>query len=403
MRRLVALFCLAMASTQAAENQLHGVVDVRGVANDSVTSYIDGGFGKFSSSDDTTLSLSQLGLSYVGQFDSQFSAHVIGNAYSDAARKHAGLTEAYLTWLSLPSSQGLRLQARAGLMYPKVSMENILTAWASPYTLDYSTINAWLGEEIRYRGAEISVTSLGKFHDSAHDFELSVAAMRYNDPAGAMLAWHGWVVSSRQSFAGEELSLPDLDTGYSPYESKPFTELDHRTGYHVTAQWDWHDHGRVLAGYYDNRADPRVVEDLQWAWTTRFAHIGIKWQLSDDIELITQYLSGDTLMQSSNGATDLVYNEFHSGFVLLSRHFGAHRVTARAEEFAVVDEDDMPGDDNTEYGKAFTVNYSYRVTRACFASAEYSWIRSDRPARALHELSPTLMEQRTQLALRYFF
>jgi hypothetical protein len=138
--------------------------------------------------------------------------------------------------------------------------------------------------------ANDSVTSyvdggFGKFHDSAHDFELSVAAMRYNDPAGAMLAWRGWVVSSRQSFAGEELSLPDLDTGYSPYESKPFTELDHRTGYHVTTQWDWHDHGRVLAGYYDNRADPRVVDDLQWAWTTRFAHIGIKWQLPYDIEM----------------------------------------------------------------------------------------------------------------------
>jgi len=403
MKHLLWLACLPALTANAAEQRLHGVVDVRATNADSVQSYLEGGYGKFSSNDDVALSLGQLGLSYSAEFDSQFSAHLIGNGYAGIANDGAGITEAYIKFQGLPSATGLRLQARAGLIYPKVSLENVLTAWASPYTLDYSTLNAWLGEEVRHRGAEISLTRLGKFHESEHDVEISVAALRYNDPTGAMLAWHGWVSTSRQSLEGEKLPLPDLDTGFSPYDSEPYRELDHRTGYHVTTQWDWHGHGRVLAGYYDNNADPHVVEDLQWAWATRFAHVGVKWQLPADIELVAQYLAGNTLMQSSHDNVDLVFNDFHSGFVLLSRKIERHRISARLEEFAVVDRDDNVIDNNNEYGKAATINYTFQLNRACSLVAEHTWLRSIRPVRANEDLPVELTEQHTQLAMRYFF
>lgn len=283
-------------------------------------------------------------------------------------------------------------------------MENALTAWTSPYTLDYSTLNAWLAEEVRHEGVEATVTRLGRFHDAAYDLSLGLALLRANDPTGAMVAWHGWVSGSRQSLWNEKLPLPNSELGFVPEASDPFLELDDRIGYHATAQWEWHGRARVLAGYYDNRADPEVFNaDLQWSWTTRYSHVGLKWQLTPDTELIGQYLRGDTLMRSARTGTDLVNNDFHSAYLMLSHQRGPHRLTGRIEEFSVDDRDGMAVDDNNEYGRGVTLGYGYRLSRHWFLQGEYTWLQSDRPSRQRHGLAPALRERQAQLALRYYF
>ncbi|WP_076408957.1 hypothetical protein [Shewanella sp. UCD-KL12] len=392
----------------AAEHQVSGVIDVRASYTDGIQSYVDGGLGKFRFNPDGQLSLAQAGFSYKIDWDNPLSAHVVANAYWDGVRDSIGITEAYLKYKGLPWDNGLRLGGKFGIIYPEISMENIATAWSSPYTLTYSGINSWLGEEVRHIGAQVSLDHLGKFRGSRHDFNLTVEFFQNNDTTGAMLAWHGWTNSSRQTLWQETLplsSLPSLDggsLGSQAKESDPFLELDDRIGYHVKTQWRMQGLGRLEVGYYDNDADTRVVKKGQYAWLTQFIHIGTKWRLPYDLELIAQYMKGDTLMQSPDGR-NIVDNGYDSAYILLSHRWKKHRLSARIEDFSVVDNDLTFDDDNSEQGQAMTVSYSYQLRKGWFLQAEYNRIDSIRAARAEQGHPADLVEQQWQLASRYYF
>ncbi len=408
MKRLPILMVLAIApdSLQAIEYNLQGLLELSYNATDSIDSYLKGGYGKYSSS--ATLALSQAALNYQISWDNPFSIHLAVNGYLDGEKDALGFTQAFVQYKSLPSASGLRLKLKAGLLRPRISLENVATGWTSPYTLSSSTLNSWVGEELRHAGFETALTRLGKFHQSEHDFTLGASLFQANDPAGAMLAWHGWNLSSRQTLLHETLVIPKTPANqngwlrYQVPESDPFLELDHRLGYQIFTQWKWQGRGKLSLGYYDNRADPKVVKKGQWAWRTRFYHLGTKWRLPWRLELITQYLNGDTLMQSPRGA-DLVNNHYRNGFVLLSKKIQAHRITVRVEEFSVDDNDDLRGDDNSEYGKSATFNYSYQFKKSWFVLTEFNWINSTRQSRQYHQRDISLTEQQWRLAVRHFF
>jgi hypothetical protein len=394
---------VATTLVQGAEHRVGGIIDLRASFSDTLPSYLDGNFGKFAQGNGSTVALSQAALVYNGTFDSGLGIHITGNAYVQNTDASAGLSEAYLLYKTLPSASGFRLDARAGRMYPHVSLENVQTAWSSPYTLDFSTINSWLAEEVRHRGVEVSLTRLGSFTASNQDLTLGLALYQGNDPTGAMLAWHGWVLSNRQSLLHQTLPLPDLAPTFVPAASDAFRELDHRIGYHAFVENQWHEKGTLLIGYYDNNADAKVVKDNQWAWATRFAHVGFKWKLAGDLELLGQYLTGDTLMEAPGNGFDLVFNDFHSAFVLLSKSSGRHRWSARLEEFAVLDRDTMRSDLNREYGKAATLSYRYRLSSHWFMQGEYSLIQSTRAARRVAGFAEKLREEQVQVAVQYLF
>lgn len=403
--RTAILPCLLMLSAPLAdafEQEVHGLADFRIASVDGIDSYLDGDYGKFRYDDGSQLALGQGALSYKLSLNDEFSLLAVGNAYADDGDTSVGLTEAYFLYRGLPSAGGYRVQTRAGLLYPKVSMTNVLTGWASPYTVTNSTINAWLAEELRHQGVDFSVTRLGRITGDDSDTELSIAVFRGNDPAGAALSWHGWTASDRQTLRHEDLPLPNSQIGFVPDASEPFVELDNRIGYHVNLEWTLHGQGKVLSGYYDNRADPTVVKDLQWAWRTRFFHLGAKWWLPGDYELIAQALVGDTLMQSTSGDTDLVNNDFGSAFVMISRKIGAHRVSGRVETFRVIDNDDIAVDNNEEDGKAATFNYTYRFDRNWFGYSEFNWVDSERPSRTTLDQSERLIERQLLIGARYF-
>lgn len=392
----------------AAEHKFSGVIDVRASYTDGISSYVEGGLGKFRFNPDGQISLAQAGFSYNIDWDNPLSAQIVGNAYWDGVRDNIGVTEAYISYKGLPWQNGLRINGKLGILYPEISMENIATAWSSPYTLTYSGINSWLGEEVRHLGAQVSVDYLGKFHNSRHDFKLSAEMFQNNDTAGAMLAWHGWTNSSRQSLWQEKLplsSLPALDGGTLSAQAKasdPFTELDNRIGYHVKTQWRMQGLGQLELGYYDNDADTRVVKEGQYAWLTQFVHVGTKWRLVYNVELIAQYMQGETLMQSPRGR-NIVDNRYDSAFILLSHRWKKHRLSARFEDFSVTDNDLTFDDDNSEEGQAMTVSYSYQFSPGWFVQAEYNRIDSEREARVDQGYSKGLIEQQWQLASRYYF
>jgi len=407
---------LAVNTITAAEYKVHGIVDMRATSTDSLSkSYISAGQGKFGLSDGQQLSVAQLGVTLAVEWENGLSAHGVLNGYLDDEDSNAGLTEAYFKYRTLPNSSGYRLQTKAGIFYPEISLENNAFAWASKDTLSSSTLNTWLGEEVRVLGSEFKVTRLGRLNDDNFDLSFSATAFVNNDPTGALLAWHGWNMSSRQTLWTESRELPwfpALAPG-KPFagqarSSDPFLEVDDRVGYHVRGEWLLHNKGKLSAGYYDNRATPYIVQNGQYAWHTRFYHLDARWQLSKTLTLTAQYLSGDTLMQSP-AQQDMVNNDYTSGFVSLRYNWQAftgdkkHQTTLRLEDFSVTDNDQTWGDNNNEDGQALTLNHSYRLAKQWFLSAELNYIDSHRPARYYTHQAVDLTEQQLQLAARYFF
>lgn len=408
MRYWLWMLSVIAADAIAAEHKFSGIVDIRASYTDGIDTYVDGGLGKFRFDQGSQLSIAQAGVSYELDWDNPLSAQITANGYLDGVNDNLGITEAFINYRGLPFENGLRLQAKFGLMYPNISLENIATAWSSPYTLSYSAINSWLGEEFRHIGAEFSVERLGKISNSPHDFALSATLFQHNDTAGAMLAWHGWTNSSRQTLLQETLPLsnmPSLQNGTLTKQaqaSDPFIELDNRFGYHAKGQWRYKGKGELSIGYYDNNANTRVVEKGQYAWLTRFIHIDNKWHLPYNILLLAQYMHGDTLMQSPDGR-DIVDNQYQAAYLLLSRRWQQHRLSVRLEKFDVTDNDATADDNNNERGYAVTASYQYRLTKGWYLQAEYNRIDSIRAARVEQGLPYDLIEQQWQLASRWYF
>ena len=133
-----------------------------------------------------------------------------------------------------------------------------------------------------YRRAGLPLTSaLMESLVKEVNYRVKGTEMFWNDPAGAILSWRGWALHDRQTGLFERLPLaplPNFLEGglYYPVQGafdEPFVELDGRAGWYAAGEWRHLDRSVVRAIHYDNRGDPTVVEDGQWAWWTRFDRI----------------------------------------------------------------------------------------------------------------------------------
>jgi hypothetical protein len=396
--------------SMAAEQSIKGLVDLRVgyVTSDSkLDTYLSGDYGKLSNNQGLGLSIAQLALQYQVDWENNMSGRIVLNGFSDSQSTNVGVTEAFLQYKSLPSATGWRYRAKAGLFYPKISMENVAIGWSSPYTLTSSAINSWVGEELRHSGASLSLEKLGKFAGTSHNFIVDLSVFQNNDTAGAMLAWHGWTMSSRQTLLQEKLivqNFPAREDKLSMQASRsdPFLELDHRWGTHIVGQWHNGKNIKLNAGFYDNQAKRGLVENGQYTWTTEFMHIGLQVKLPNSLELISQYMEGRTLMTSTI-LESVVDNDYDSAFLMLRHRAKRHHIALRVEHFSVDDIDTTYGDNNDESGKAFTMSYRYQVSSPNFIVAEFNWIDTDRPSRAYENNNVSLIERQLQLAYRYYF
>jgi hypothetical protein len=250
---------------------------------------------------------------------------------------------------------------------------------------------------------------MGRYLGSVHDFSLHLALFQGNDPAGALISWRGWSLHDRQTRLFERLPLADLpafgpDGSFPPQEAyeEPFTEIDGRTGFYVGGQWDAGSRSRLRLLRYDNRGDPLALEDGQWAWRTRFWHLG--WQLRGPggSDVILQVLDGDTEMAGFTGT--LVYTGFRSAALLVSRSWRENRVSLRYDDFEVEDEDTIPDDPNGEDGHAWTLAWLY--SRGAVGpwggwrlGVELLSVDSSRPAREIFGEPADRSEQIVQLSL----
>jgi hypothetical protein len=393
-----ALYALALAAlpVRAADWQL--ALDVRAVISDGRESFLDNGQGKLRyDHDHEGLQLGRLRAAWSQAFGEVFFAHAEASAWDGDDKNPIDLTEAYLEYRPYPRA-GFKTRLRAGAFYPPMSLESRASGWETPYTLTPSAIGSWIGEEIRAVGLEGQIDWLGTRLGHDFDFQLTAALFGWNDPAGTMIAAHGWALHDRQTTLFGRVGNPQPDPGYAKKEL--FAEIDDRPGYYASAQARYHDRAILNVLHYDNRADPAVYEASlrDFAWLTTFDAAALRIETANDWTVILQALTGETYIAPNNFWIEW---EFDSQSVMLAKRRGAHMLAARYDRFGVEFLRD-PSASGSEDGHAWTVAYTFDTGGAWRFALEWLRVRSDVPARAeLLGENPLATETKIELSARY--
>jgi hypothetical protein len=355
------LLCPARAAAESSfdlffADTLEASGDVRLVAVDDPESWVNGGFGKLrSGSDDGWKVEPQLGnanLAWTPQFGWSLGATVVGSLQG-GQRTEAGLSEAYLTFRPMRAEK-VAFSARAGLMWPPVSLEHEGADWHVKDSITPSAINSWIGEEVRPVAAEGTVsTAFG-----SHRLRATAAIMAANDTAGTLLTFRGWALHDRTTLAFNRQPLPPLDDEIAAYQA-PFTHplLDipggfaRRPGYYAKLVWQPPIPFRIELFRYDNRANPiDVTDEFEWGWRTRFNNVGLVADLGGGAELKGQAMQGTTRMGFAEDGRRWIDNRFRSAFLLFTKPIGPFGMAARIEGFGTRNRGSDVGDEYDDSG-----------------------------------------------------
>ncbi len=396
MRAVAALMLALLSATAVAEGQLDLSVDLRLIAADGQTSYLDSGLGKLRFDEDHDgLEVGRLRAAWSQTFGEKLNLRIDGSLWRLSDHNAFDLTEAYLEFRPYPS-EGWRSRVKLGAFYAPISLEHRAAGWTSPYLISSSAINTWVGEELRTIGAEYSLEWLGT--RSGHDFDAGlVAAIHgYNDPAGVLIASRGWSLHDRQTTLFGRVG----ETGDGPVPGRVlFEEIDDRIGYYLGAHLRYLDRVELRYMRYDNRADPAQFDASidDFAWLTYFDSIGLRVETAGGWTLISQWLGGETSIMENSSAEWA----FDSIFVLLSKAIGRHRISARADWFDVDQVESPWYSFSHESGDAWTVSYGYEHDRHWSLAVEALQIKSDVSRRARIGEPTDATERQLQLQVRY--
>jgi hypothetical protein len=314
--------------------------DVRLVAVDGERSWVDGGFGKLRSSgggDDFRVrpQLGNVNLVWQPQFTWSLFAVIVGSL-EGGDRTEAGLSQAYLSFKPMRGSK-VAFSARAGLMFPPVSLEHEGADWHVKDSITPSAINSWIGEEVRPLAIEGTLAaSLGE-----HKLRATAAIFAANDTAGTLLTFRGWALHDRMTLAWRRQPLPPLDDVIGSYQARfthPLLDVGpgfaRRPGYYGKLVWQPPIPVRFELFRYDNRANPEAVDaNLEWGWRTQFNHLAVMADLGSGTELKLQAIDGRTRMGYADAGRRWIDDRFRSAFALLTHTFGPFGIAARADAF----------------------------------------------------------------------
>lgn len=359
-----ALTALCVSSPAAASNldlfspdTFEVTGDVRLVAADGEKSWVDGGLGKLRSSGgggDVRVrpELGNLNLIWQPHLTWSLSATVVGSLQG-GERTEAGLSQAYLSFKPMRGSK-VAFSVRAGLMWPPVSLEHEGADWHVRDSITPSTINSWIGEEVRPAAIEGSIAAdLG-----SHKLRATAALFAANDTSGTLLTFRGWALHDRTTLAFRRQPLPPLDAElaeYQPEFTHPLLDVEpgfaHRPGYYAKLSWQPPVPVRLELFRYDNRADPEASnDDMEWGWRTKFNHVALAADLGGGTQIKAQALSGRTRMGFVEDGRRWIDNRFRSAFVLVTRPIGRFGLTARAEAFDTRNRGSLITDEYDETG-----------------------------------------------------
>ena len=390
---LCACVLLLTSPRPATALEYHALLDLRLVDSRGGTSWTEGGYGtlRFDGAHDG-LRLGQLSLGLRQDFSDTVRLNLDAVAYGDHDRNALDLTEAYVEWRPWPSRHW-RSRAKIGAFYPEISFENVLPGWRSPYTVNWSAIDTWLGEEIRTIGAEYRLDWLGLRNGQPLDLSLLAGAYGLNDPAGRLMANRGWALHDRQTTLFGRIGRP----GAALDIPKMFAEIDRRPGYYVGAEASLRNGATLRVLHYDNRGDGTSlapsIGDI--SWRTRFDSAGLQLTPTDHLTVIAQYLTGSTLADPF-----ITFSwDFDSGFVLASLERSRYRLTLRRDWFSMHQRQGMGA--NRESGSAWTAAAQATLDRHWSLALEGLWVNSALGSRAWVGLPLQAAERSLTLSLRY--
>lgn len=416
MRFVCVLAALAgFAATAGADDDhaLTGALDLSAVSISSpYVTWLDEGVGKLRYDDsDDGLQFTRAFLEYRGRLTSTLAFHGVLNA-QDSKDKLIDFTEAYLEWRPIPRT-AWRVRTRLGGFYPRLSLENVAAGWSSPYSLSASAINTWIGEELRTVGAEVRVSHMLTRLPASPELAFEGAVFLANDPTGALLTQRGWSLHDRQTGLTRSVPLPDfpaiapwIPVPDNPQGLDPFREIDSNAGYYAGVEWRTGEAFRLKVFHYNNHGDPEATAGLDYAWQTRFTHVGLQFALPGDVGLIGQWMDGLTRMGPDLGPWHVWDSDFDARFVMLTRAFGAHRISARYDAFDVHPYNDPDQYTNRDYGYAWTASYLDDWSEHLRLGVEYLAIATehcelDACAWVIGGLPRTSRQEQLQLSLRW--
>ncbi len=385
--------------------------DVRLVGVDGEPSWLQGGFGKLRfgapagaapSNFHVTPEFGEANLIWKPRFSWSLSATVVGTVQNKGSIE-GGFSEAFLAFK--PLSEGkTKFSARAGLMWPAISLEHSGADWAVTETITPSAINSWVGEEVKVVGAEATVsTSLGRSKISA-----TGGIFDFNDTAGALLAFRGWALHDEKVMTSNRQPLPilnDFIEWVQPRFTHPLIDMDRsflkRPGFYAKLAWEAPFPLKVEALHYDNGGDPTAVNaDLEWGWRTQFDNLGAILDVNDSLQLRTQAMSGRTRMGFPQNGVIWVDTKFKSAYLLMTKHYEKGSVSGRVEAFATRNHGSTQTAEDNEDGWAGTIAARHMIGKNATGLIEVVHTESDKAARTRVGLASKQRQTQMQIALR---
>lgn len=379
--------------------------DIRFSATDGEAGWLDGGFGKLREGGgngglEPRVRLAAVDLAWTPQFSWELSG-LVSLTHQDEQTEPVDLNEAFLEYRSGPGET--RFGARAGLMWPPISLEHGGHSWTVSDSITPSAINSWIGEEVKVLALEAKVEREFGYHGLA----LTGAIFRHNDMSGTVLTYRGWALHDFRMTPHADLPLPPLSETVAPFQdniTSPFLEVDRKTGYYAKLDWRLPEFVALDLFRYDNFGDRVSSRDMQTSWRTRFWNIGALASIDDVTTLRAQALWGNTLVGPDTPYGIPADVDFASAYLMASREVGAGLLSARFDWFETSDNSFVETDNNNEEGWSAMLAYKRPFGDHLTGFAEVLHVESDRPARqALASIDPQQGQTTVQASLRVHF
>lgn len=380
------LGALVASSLSAGELHFDLIGSLRGGAADGDPAWLEGGWGKGYLGGDAGESTEtrgygsvQLGLDW--RPVENFGIVINGVARAEPSGyggRDAGLVEAFAEG-TIPFREADRLRIRAGMFFLPTSRENSGPMWSSPYSMSFSAINTWIGEEVRPIGLDLDYRIEAPVRVS-----IGATAFGGNDTMGTLVGWRGWAMHDRLTVYDEVLPLPDLwslDAAF-PNQRKgttPFRDdLDGEIGWSGRIRIEDPERWTIQYARVDNRGDRARYLD-EYSWETDFHLVGLELRPRPELTFAGEYLTGYTAM----GRMVLVELEMESAYLLGSWEGERWRGTLRGDWMQSADYDgDIRAELNDEDGSALTAALFWSLTPSLRLGAELMNVDAERVSAA---------------------
>ena len=398
------LLLLLAVSARGQTFRLSGFLTARDIYATGQPSWLEGGFGRLEAGgtaphEHRTRAFGNAQLGFDWEPSTYFDVHASGVARREPSGyggRRAGIVEAFAE--ARTSFGNEQLQVRGGLFFLPTSRENKGELWTSPYTITFSALNNWIGQEFRPLGAELQWRH-------GETFTLAATAFRGNDTMGTLLGWRGWTLGNRLTVYDEVLPLPPLFSfknaklfGDQRDGTKPFgRDLDGRTGFAGRARYGVAGKGMIQFARIDNRGDRELYRG-EYAWRTKFNLVSGELGSTDAGIIAAEWANGSTGMGAPPHAW--VQADFKTWYVLASSKRGRSRYSTRYDTFSTTQREHS-AETNTEHGHAWTVAYFYDLTQHLRAGVELTSVTGDRIAAAESGFNPDASGRTVIAELRY--